>query len=148
MDDSERRARGIALREEIFGAAATAQAGAMPEASQEYQDLVARVVWGDIWQRPDLDRRTRSVVTVSVLAALHHDDELRAHVRGALHNGLTRAEIIEILMQVGVYAGIPTGRRAFRIASSVLDAEVGEPKVQNQDEVASMPTETSDNHRP
>jgi alkylhydroperoxidase/carboxymuconolactone decarboxylase family protein YurZ len=76
-----------------------------------------------VWNRPGLGRRTRSCVTLAVLAALHHDDELGMHVHAALRNGLTRAEIAEVLLQVAIYAGVPAANRAFAVAQGALRAE-------------------------
>ena len=88
--------------------------------TEDFQDFLTRYAWGDVWTRPGLDRRTRSAITVAMLAALHHEEELAMHVRGALRNGLRREEIVEVLLQVGVYAGIPAANRAFRVAQRVL----------------------------
>ncbi|MDD7938765.1 4-carboxymuconolactone decarboxylase [Actinomycetospora lutea] len=98
------------------------------DVTADYQDFITRYAWGGIWTRPGLGRRERSIVTLSVLAALHHDGELGMHVRAARRNGLTREEIQEVLLQVGVYAGVPAANRAFAVAQRVLGelAETGE----------------------
>ncbi|MEJ2885937.1 4-carboxymuconolactone decarboxylase [Actinomycetospora aeridis] len=90
------------------------------EVTADFQDFITRYAWGGIWTRPGLERRERSIVTLSVLAALHHDGELGLHVRAARRNGLTREEIVEVLLQVGVYAGVPAANRAFAVAQRVL----------------------------
>ena len=90
------------------------------DVTAEFQDFITRYAWGGIWTRPGLERRERSIVTLSVLAALHHDGELGLHVRAARRNGLTREEIVEVLLQVGVYAGVPAANRAFAVAERVL----------------------------
>jgi 4-carboxymuconolactone decarboxylase len=95
------------------------------DVTADFQDFITRYAWGGIWTRPGLARRDRSIVTLSVLAALHHEDELGMHVRAARRNGLTREEIQEVLLQVGVYAGVPAANRAFAVARRVL-AELGE----------------------
>ena len=89
----------------------------------DFQDLITRYAWGDIWSRPGLDRRTRSAITLTVLAALGHEGEFAMHVRAALRNGLTVDEIREVLLQVGLYAGVPVSNRAFALASEVLREE-------------------------
>jgi len=85
-----------------------------------FQDFITRYAWGDVWGRPDLDRRTRSCITVALLAALGHEHELRIHVGGALRNGVTPDELREVLLQTAVYAGVPAANRAFAVARSVL----------------------------
>lgn len=90
------------------------------EVTADFQDFITRYAWGGIWTRPGLPRRERSIVTLSVLAALHHEGELGMHVRAARRNGLSREEIVEVLLQVGVYAGVPAANRAFAVAQRVL----------------------------
>jgi 4-carboxymuconolactone decarboxylase len=90
--------------------------------TREFQELIARYAWNDIWSRPGLDRRTRSVITLTALLALGHEDEFALHVRAAVRNGLSRDEIKEVLMQCAVYCGVPAANKGFRLASRVLDA--------------------------
>ncbi len=123
MDDRERRATGMAIRREVLGDAHVDRAVARTdEFTADFQDFITRYAWGDVWARPGLDRRTRSAVTLAMLAALHHEDELAMHVPAALRNGLTESEIREVLLQVGVYAGVPSANRAFRVAQETLQA--------------------------
>jgi alkylhydroperoxidase/carboxymuconolactone decarboxylase family protein YurZ len=89
----------------------------------DFQDFLTRYAWGEVWDRPGLDRRTRSAVTLAVLTALRAEDEIAMHVRGALRNGLTEAEIGEVLLHVALYAGLPAARTAYRIAGEVLGHE-------------------------
>jgi 4-carboxymuconolactone decarboxylase len=91
--------------------------------TEDFQDFLTRYAWGEVWHRPGLDRRTRSAVTLAVLTALRAEDEIGMHVRGALRNGLTEAEIGEVLMHVALYAGLPAARTAYRIAGRVLAEE-------------------------
>jgi 3-oxoadipate enol-lactonase/4-carboxymuconolactone decarboxylase len=109
------------VRRQVLGDAHVdrAQAATTPFTA-DFQDFIGRYAWGDIWTRPGLDRRTRSAITLAMLATLQHEDELAMHVRAALRNGLTVEEIKEVLLQVAVYAGVPTANRAFRIAGQVL----------------------------
>jgi 4-carboxymuconolactone decarboxylase len=87
----------------------------------DFQDLITRYAWGEIWSRPGLDRRARSCVTLAMLATLGHDEELAMHVRAALRNGLTADEIKEVLLQVAIYGGVPAANRAFKVAQQALD---------------------------
>jgi 4-carboxymuconolactone decarboxylase len=96
--------------------------------TEDFQDLVTRYAWGTIWTRPGLDRRSRSLVTLTALVAHGHWEELAMHVRAALRNGLTRAEIGEVLLQCAVYCSVPSANNAFRTAQEVfaaIDAEEG-----------------------
>jgi 4-carboxymuconolactone decarboxylase/3-oxoadipate enol-lactonase/4-carboxymuconolactone decarboxylase len=86
----------------------------------DFQDLITRYAWGEIWTRPGLDRQTRSCITLTALTALGHYEELALHVRAALRNGLTRDEIKEVLLQAAVYCGVPAANRAFAVAQRVL----------------------------
>ncbi|MEO3925553.1 4-carboxymuconolactone decarboxylase [Micromonosporaceae bacterium B7E4] len=126
MDDRERHAAGMAVRREVLGDAHVDRAVAgTDEFTADFQDLITRYAWGEIWTRPELDRRTRSCITLAVLATLHHDEELAMHVRAALRNGLTREEVREVLLQVSVYAGVPAANRAFKVAQETLRQEDG-----------------------
>jgi 3-oxoadipate enol-lactonase/4-carboxymuconolactone decarboxylase len=89
--------------------------------TRDFQDLITRYAWGEIWARPGLDRRTRSCITLTALVALGHDAELELHIRAALRNGLTADEIREVLLQCAVYCGVPAANTAFAIAQKVLD---------------------------
>jgi 4-carboxymuconolactone decarboxylase len=90
------------------------------EFTAPFQDLITRYAWGDVWSRPGLDRRTRSIITLTVLTALGHENELAMHVRAAVRNGLTADEIAEVLLHTAVYAGVPASNTAFGIAQKVL----------------------------
>jgi 4-carboxymuconolactone decarboxylase len=122
MSDS-RREDGMRVRREVLGDAHVdaAVAGTTPFSS-EFQDFITRVAWGDVWSRPGLDRRARSCVTLGVLAALGREGEIALHVRAALRNGLSPAEIAEVLLHTSVYAGIPAANAAFKIAQKVIDS--------------------------
>ncbi len=86
----------------------------------DFQNLIIRYAWGEIWSRPGLARRDRSIAVLSSLIALRHWDEFEMHLRAALTNGLTRDEIIEVIMQSAIYAGVPSANHAFAIAKGVL----------------------------
>ena len=93
------------------------------EFTATFQDFITRYAWGSVWTREELDRRTRSVITLSVLTALGRENEIAMHVRGALRNGLTPAEIGEVLLHTAIYAGVPAANAAFAIAQGVIEAE-------------------------
>ncbi|WFE61254.1 4-carboxymuconolactone decarboxylase [Micromonospora sp. WMMD712] len=121
MNDRERHDAGMTVRREVLGDAHVDRAIAGTDAfTADFQDFITRYAWGEVWTRPGLDRRARSCVTLAVLAALHHDEELALHVRAALRNGLSPQEVAEVLLQVGVYAGVPAANRAFRVAREAL----------------------------
>jgi 4-carboxymuconolactone decarboxylase len=92
--------------------------------TEPFQDFITRYAWGDIWSRPGLDRRERSMITLALLTALR-SDELAMHVRAALRNGVTKDEIAEVLLHSAIYAGVPAANRAFAIAQRVLDEDEG-----------------------
>ncbi|MBQ0902062.1 4-carboxymuconolactone decarboxylase [Micromonospora sp. U21] len=124
MNDHERRDAGMTVRREVLGDEHVDRAVAgTDEFTSDFQDLITRYAWGEIWTRPGLDRRTRSCITLAILATLHHDEELAMHVRAALRNGLTPEEVAEVLLQVGIYAGVPAANRAFKVAQQTLRQE-------------------------
>ncbi|WP_436520635.1 bifunctional 3-oxoadipate enol-lactonase/4-carboxymuconolactone decarboxylase PcaDC [Actinoplanes sp. HUAS TT8] len=117
----ESRAAGITVRREVLGPAHVDRAtAATTPFTRDFQDLITRYAWGDIWTRPGLDRRSRSMITLTALIALGHHDELAMHVRAARTNGLTVDEIKEVLLQSAIYCGVPAANTAFRIAQQVL----------------------------
>ena len=112
---------GMAVRREVLGDAHVDRAiERTSEFTAPFQDFITRYAWGTIWAREGLDRRTRSAVTLAVLTALGREHEIAMHVRAALGNGLTPAEIGEVLLHTAVYAGVPVANRAFAIADEVL----------------------------
>ncbi|HEY6379989.1 MAG TPA: 4-carboxymuconolactone decarboxylase [Candidatus Dormibacteraeota bacterium] len=124
--DAEQHARGMRIRREVLGDDPVNRAVASTDAfTAGFQDLITRYAWGDAWARPGLDRKTRSVVTLAVLATLGCEEELGMHVGAALRNGLSREEIAEVLLQVAVYAGVPRANRAFAVAQAALAATAG-----------------------
>ena len=122
MNDEERAEQGMAVRRAVLGDAHVDRAAAnTTEFSAPFQDWITRYAWGEIWSRPGLSRPQRSIVTLTVLAALQHEDELAMHTKAALRNGLTEDEIREVLLQVGLYAGVPVANRAFAIANRAIN---------------------------
>ena len=125
MDDAARARQGMTVRRAVLGDEHVDRAVATTTSFTEpFQDFITRNAWGDIWSRPGLSRGERSMITLAMLAALQHENELAMHVRAALRNGLTPEQIQEILLQVAVYAGVPAANRAFAVAQRVL-SEVG-----------------------
>jgi 4-carboxymuconolactone decarboxylase len=128
MDDAERAERGMRVRREVLGDEHVDRAVAGTTAFTEpFQEFITRYAWGDIWSRPGLSRSERSIVTLAILAALQHEQELAMHVKAALRNGLTAEQIQEILLQVAVYAGVPVANRAFPVAQRALAEGPGAP---------------------
>ena len=124
MDEKDRFEAGLQVRREVLGAAHVDRSlDAVNEFTREFQDLVTRWAWGEMWTRPGLDRRTRSCMTLCLLVALGRFDELKLHVRGALANGLSVEDIKEVLLHATAYAGVPAGVSAFGAASAVLKEE-------------------------
>ncbi len=115
---------GMKIRREVLGDAHVDRSLAnADEFSKVIQDYVTRIGWGEVWARPGLDRRSRSILNLGMLAALGKDHEMKVHLRGALNNGVTRDEIAEIFLQVALYCGAPTALECFRLAREVF-AEV------------------------
>ena len=121
MNDDERTAAGLRTRRDVLGDEHVDRAiAATTEFTAPFQDFITRYAWGEIWNRPGLGRRERSMITIAVLAALGRDEELAMHIRAALRNGVTQPEISEVLLHLAVYAGVPASNRAFAVAASVL----------------------------
>ena len=113
---------GMRVRREVLGDDHVDQAvERTTDFTRDFQDLITRYAWGEIWARPGLDRKTRSCITLTALVALGRDEELAMHVRAALRNGLTPDEIKEVLLQSAVYCGVPAANAAFAVAQRVLD---------------------------
>jgi 4-carboxymuconolactone decarboxylase len=114
--------RGLRVRREVLGDEHVDRAlGRATDFTADFQDLITRYAWGEIWTRPGLDRRTRSCMTLIALVALGRFDELPMHVRAALRNGLTREELKEVFLHSAVYCGVPAANTAFHVAQRTLD---------------------------
>ena len=119
------RDEGMRVRREVLGDEhVDAAVARTTDFTREFQDLITRYAWGEIWTRPGLDRRTRSCMTLIALIALGRHEELALHLRAALRNGLTPDEIQEVLLHSAIYCGVPAANGAFAVAQRVLD-EVG-----------------------
>ena len=117
--------KGPATRKQVMGEDFVARAfGGATEFTAPIQQYITRNAWGDVWQRPGLDLKTRSLITVAMLIALGKQHELKGHVRGALNNGATPEELQEVLLHASIYCGLPTAVEAFRTAAEVVDAPV------------------------
>jgi 4-carboxymuconolactone decarboxylase len=118
MDERERLNEGMRMRRAVHGDAHVDRSDEGRDAfNAEFLDLLTRYAWGEIWTRPGLDRRTRSLLCLATMVALNRGDEFRLHVRSALNNGVTRDEIKEVLLQSAVYCGIPAANGAFHLAA-------------------------------
>jgi len=134
VNDEERHEQGTRVRRGVLGDAHVDRAVAnATDLTAPFQDFITRYAWGDVWARDGLDRRTRSIVTLATLTALRAENEIAMHVRGAITNGLTPAEITEVLLHTAVYAGVPAANAAFAIAQHTL-AEMDVPEAQPRGE--------------
>jgi 4-carboxymuconolactone decarboxylase len=123
MDEKKRHEEGMKIRRAVLGDAHVDQAMATQnEFTAEFQDLITRYAWGEIWSRPDLDRKTRSLITIAMMVALNRSEELQLHLKAALENGVTRAEIKEVLLQAAIYCGVPAANHAFHLAEQIFSA--------------------------
>jgi 4-carboxymuconolactone decarboxylase len=129
MDERQRHRRGMSVRRAVLGPAHVRRArDGETDFNREFQDLITRYAWGEVWSRPGLPRPTRSLLTLALMVALGRSEELRLHVRGAIHNGVTREEIKEVLLHTSIYCGVPAANMAFHVAEEVLaEMEAGSP---------------------
>ena len=124
--DREACERGLEIRREVLGEQYVAQAQSrVDDFTRPFQDLLNGYCWGDIWGRPGLPRKVRSLLNLAMLTALNRTEEFRVHVRGALRNGASREEIGEVLLQTAVYCGVPAANSAFAVFQRVLDEDAG-----------------------
>jgi 4-carboxymuconolactone decarboxylase len=113
--------KGLAIRKSTLGAEFVDNAfKTADDFNREFQELVTQYCWGEVWGRPGLDKKTRSMLNLAMLSALNRPHEIKLHVRGALNNGLTKDDIKEVFMQVAIYCGVPAGVDGFRIAREVF----------------------------
>jgi len=121
MEDRERYQQGMSVRRTVLGDDHVTRAlKNTNDFNREFQDLITRYAWGEIWTRPGLPRHTRSLIVIATMVALNRGDELRMHIRAAFNNGVTRDEIKEVLLQSAVYCGVPAGNSAFHAAEAVF----------------------------
>lgn len=121
MDERERYQKGMEMRRAVLSDAYVDKTLKKRNAfNEDFQDLITRYAWGEIWSRTGLPRRTRSMLTIAMLIAIGRFDELSLHLRGALNNGVTRDELKEVLLQTAIYCGVPAANSAFHVAQNVF----------------------------
>ena len=126
MDERERHAEGQRVRREVLGDAHVNRAEASKnEFDSDFQDLITRYAWGEVWTRSGLPRHTRSLLTIGLMVALNRGDELKLHLRAAMNNGVTAEEIREVLLHCAVYCGVPAANSAFHAAKEILSEDLG-----------------------
>ena len=119
--DQQMFEKGLSIRREVLGAEYVDNAmAAADDFNRPLQELVTQYCWGEIWGRPGLDRKTRSLINLAMISALNRPHEVKTHVRGALNNGLTKDQIREVFLQVAIYCGVPAAVDSFRIAREVF----------------------------
>ena len=124
MDENERHEAGMRVRRNVLGDDHVKRAeAAKDDFDADFQDLITRYAWGEIWTRPGLPRHTRSLLTIGLMVALNRGEELRLHLRAAANNGVTAAEIREVLLHCAIYCGVPAANAAFHAAKEVLDQD-------------------------
>lgn len=118
MDDRERHATGMKMRRAVLGDAWVDKANVpLSEFNGEFQDLITRYAWGEVWSRPGLPRKTRSCMVLSILIGLGHWEEYKLHLRGGVNNGLTQDDVKEIILQAAIYAGVPAANHGAKLAA-------------------------------
>ncbi len=127
MDEQERYEAGLAVRRQVLGEAHVERSlQARTEFTTEFQDFITRTAWGTVWTRDGLPRHTRSLLTIVMMVALGHDEELKLHIRAARNNGVTSEEIKEVLLQAAIYCGVPAANHAFALAKPILEEQASE----------------------
>lgn len=122
MDEKQRYEEGMKVRRAVLGDAHVDRSlNNLTAFNSEFQEMITRHAWGDIWTRPGLPRHTRSLITIAMLIGMNRNEELKLHLRAAANNGVTREEIKEVLMQSAIYCGIPAANATFHLAESVWD---------------------------
>jgi 4-carboxymuconolactone decarboxylase len=125
MDEKQRHQEGLKIRKAVLGEEHVARAQANENTfNSAFQDLITRYAWGEIWARPGLDRKTRSLITIGMMIAFNRPDELRLHLRAAKNNGVTNDEIREVLLHSAIYCGVPAANSAFHLAEELLGASM------------------------
>ena len=130
MDERRRYEEGMKVRRAVLGSEHVDRSlKNKNEFNAEFQELITRYAWGEIWARPGLSRQTRSMLTLAMMVALNRNEEFRMHLRAALNNGVTRDEIREILLHTAIYCGVPAANTAFHLAEQVFrEVDTGTPK--------------------
>jgi 4-carboxymuconolactone decarboxylase len=124
MDERQRYEQGMKVRRQVLGDAHVDKSLEKRNAlNKEFQDLITRYAWGEIWSRPGLSRQMRSMLTLAMMVALNRPEEFRMHVKAALNNGVTPEQIKEVLLQSAIYCGVPAANNAFHIANEVIGSK-------------------------
>jgi len=124
MDERERHEAGMQVRRRVLGEAHVDRAeAAKNELDAEFQGLITRYAWGEVWSRPGLPPHTRSLLTIGLMVALNRNEELRLHLRAAANNGVTPEQIREVLLQCAIYCGVPAANAAFHAAKEILSEQ-------------------------
>lgn len=124
--DKERFEAGLAVRRDVLGKEYVDKSiAAADDFNMPFQELVTEYCWGEIWTRPGLDRKTRSIINLAMLTALNRPHEVKIHLKGALNNGVTKEEIKEVLLQTAIYCGVPAALDSFRLAREVFKETEG-----------------------
>ena len=124
MTEDERYEAGLEMRRSVLGDAHVERSlENRTDLTTEFQNLITRYAWGDIWTRPGLPRHTRSLLTLSMMVALNRSEELALHLRAAKNNGVTRDQIKEVLLQTAIYCGVPAANSAFHLAQKIFDED-------------------------
>ncbi|MGI4813106.1 MAG: 4-carboxymuconolactone decarboxylase [Janthinobacterium lividum] len=124
MDDEARYEAGMGVRRAVLGEAHVERSLAnRSELTSEFQDLITRYAWGEIWTREGLPRHTRSLLTIAIMVAINRSEELALHLRAAKNNGVTRDQIKEVLMQTAIYCGVPAANSAFHLAERIFSEQ-------------------------
>ena len=121
MNERQRRSKGMKVRKQVLGKAHVERAEARKNNfNAPFQDLITRYAWGEIWTRPGLPQKTRSMLTIAMMVALNRTEELKLHLRASVNTGVSREEIKEVLLQTAIYCGVPAANHAFQIAEEVF----------------------------
>jgi 4-carboxymuconolactone decarboxylase len=121
MDERQRYEQGMKVRREVLGDAHLDKSLQNRNSlNEDFQDLITRYAWGEIWSRPGLPRKTRSLIALAMMVALNRGEEFRMHVQAALNNGVSAEEIKEVLLQTAIYCGVPAANHAFQVAQEVI----------------------------
>jgi 4-carboxymuconolactone decarboxylase len=137
MNDETRYENGMAVRRAVLGDAHVDRSIAnRDELTEEFQNMITRYAWGEIWTREGLPRHTRSLVTIAMMVALNREAELALHLRAARNNGVSREEIKEVLLQSAIYCGVPAANSAFHLAQKVFGEQDGAAELEREEPTA------------
>ena len=126
MDERQRHAQGMKVRRQVLGDTHVDRAqAALSPFNEDFQDLITRLAWGEIWSRPGLDKHARSLITIAMLVALNREEELKMHLGAAANNGVTRDEIKELLLHAALYCGLPAANASIKLAEQVFADQDG-----------------------